>query len=127
MRSLPSVTGLPATVTVPEDSRNWPSSTFSSEVLPVPFGPSTAMNSPARTARSNSSQSTRSPKARRAPDRSTTSAAATLPLSIRLWRFVELPREFVDGVALPRQVVDTLGESFGDGHHQQPCALRRVP
>ena len=31
---------------VPPLSGSWPSSTLSSEVLPVPLGPSTAMNSP---------------------------------------------------------------------------------
>src|SRR5690349_19551319 len=119
MRLLPWVTGRPATVALPDDSGSWPSRTFSSDVLPVPFGPSTAMNSPACTARSRSLHSTRSPKARRAPSRSTTSAAAIRPLSIRLRRFVELPREFVDGVALPRQVVATYGQGLGDVDHRQ--------
>ena len=49
MRRLPEVIRLPFTSATPALSGSCPSSTLSSDVLPVPLGPSTAMNSPADT------------------------------------------------------------------------------
>ena len=63
----------PFTFATPALSGSCPSSTLSSEVLPVPLGPSTAMNSPAATDRSRLSHSTRSPNASRAPVSATAS------------------------------------------------------
>src|SRR5882757_590285 len=122
MRSLPASTRRPATVAVPALSGSCPSSTLSSDVLPVPLGPSTATNSPARTVRSSWSYSTRSPNASRAPVSSATTSSTTKEnLSARLRCLVQLARQLVDGLALPGQVIGARRErlcDIDDGHRR---------
>src|ERR1700721_2979583 len=63
--------GAPSTLTSPADNGSAPSTVFSSVDLPDPFAPSTATNSPSRTATSTSLQIVLAPRRTAAPRSST--------------------------------------------------------
>src|ERR1700742_2120701 len=128
MCPLPEVTCLPSTSAVPALSVSCPSNTLSSEVFPVPLGPSTAMNSPGDTDRSRWSQSTRSPKASRAPVSET--AGGRRSVVSTSWSMTDIGPagfqrgdELVDGVALPGQVVGAVGQGLGHLDHRHTGPL----
>src|SRR5262249_23022711 len=124
-RSLPRRGVRPHTVTDPDVSRCRPSSTLSRLVLPLPFGPSTATNSPGRISRSSPDHSSRAPE-RSVAARSETFGLTTERRQQRLG-LVSLPRLKVlrawrhrlgdpdQGDAAARgELLDSLGRRAGD-------------
>src|ERR1700733_15997801 len=132
MFPLPEVTALPSTRAAPALSSSCPSNTLSSDVLPVPLGPSPAMNPPGDTVRSRSSHRTRSPNASRAPVSETAGgcwSAVSTAWSITgvVPARAQCSLQLVDGIALPGQIVGAVGQRLGHLGDRDARTPGRIP
>ncbi len=128
MRALARPAGWPSTKTLPEAGRRSPSITFSSVLLPAPFGPRTATSSPSSMEKLTSLRMVRPPRSTRKPSAETTGvecgpgigrAAALLTSRLRQGH-----ADFVELAQHPGLVGLSRRHGLGHSDHGNPRGLR---